>query len=124
MTLASIGINAILWLLQLIALIVGIIVTAMARRNHGRAALMGLFGCLALLLGVIVNVVQSLTLPSIARNLPDIYTAIMLFSALHTILWLAGIGLLIAGVVMRRPTTQPQQPYYQQPPPLPGYPGQ
>jgi cytochrome c-type biogenesis protein CcmH/NrfF len=125
MSFATYGINAILWVLQVIALIVGVVLTAMARRNHGRAALMGMFGCIVLLLGVIASVVQSLFLPSLARDLGDMMAVIMIFSVIHVLLWLVGFGLLLAGVVMRRPVQpqQPQQPYYQQPPPPPGYSG-
>ncbi|NUT44313.1 MAG: hypothetical protein HOV86_30395 [Thermoactinospora sp.] len=129
MSFATMGINAILWVLQVIILIVGVVLTAMARRNHGRAALVGMFGCLVFLLDVIVSVVQAFLLPQFARDLGSIMTAAMIFSVLHLLFWVTGLGLLVAGVVMRRPAAAPQQPfppqqpYYQQQPPPPGYPG-
>ncbi|GAA4091510.1 hypothetical protein [Nonomuraea soli] len=144
MSFATMGVNAILWVLQVIILIVGVVLTAMARRNHGRAALVGMFGCLVFLLDVIVSVVQAIILPELARDIGSVMTAVMIISVVHMLLWMTGIGLLVAAVVMRRPAAPqqphpgqpqpnqpypnqpsypPQQPYYQQQPPPPGYPG-
>jgi hypothetical protein len=97
--------------------VIGIVVTAMARRTHGRAAIIGMLGCVALLLSALAQVGQALLLPSISPR--DGYTVIAVMSLLITVLSLTGISLLIWGVIARRPAAQPQppawQPYGQQP---------
>ncbi len=97
--------------------VIGIVVTAMARRTHGRAAIIGMLGCVALLLSALAQVGQAILLASMSPR--DGYTVIAVMSLLMTVLSLTGISLLIWGVVARRPAAQPQppawQPYGQQP---------
>ncbi|WP_327105719.1 hypothetical protein [Nonomuraea glycinis] len=97
--------------------VIGIVVTAMARRTHGRAAIIGMLGCVALLLSALAQVGQAILLASMSPR--DGYTVIAIMSLVMTVLSLTGISLLIWGVVARRPAAQPQppawQPYGQQP---------
>jgi hypothetical protein len=91
--------------------VIGIVVTAMARRTHGRAATIGMLGCVALLLSALAQVGQSFLLPSMSPR--NGYTVIAIMSLLITVLSITGISLLIWGVVARRPTVHPQQPAWQ-----------
>jgi hypothetical protein len=93
--------------------VIGIVVTAMARRTHGRAAIIGMMGCVALLLSALGQVAQLMLLSSF--TLRDRFTFISLMSLLMTVLSITGISLLIWAVVARRPAVQPRQPAWQQP---------
>ncbi|WP_336216487.1 hypothetical protein [Nonomuraea sp. LPB2021202275-12-8] len=116
-----------------VLLFVGVVVSGMARRQHGRAATIGMAGFLLLLLEAILRLVQVLTfelvIESVGPALMD--TVFMLESLLGFLFTAIGVGLLIWAVVARRtppPPPQPpqpqgwQQPGWQQPPgPQPGW---
>ncbi|MET9342534.1 hypothetical protein ACWDLG_43285 [Nonomuraea sp. NPDC003727] len=123
----SIG-NAFMGLLfiipSLILSVVGIVLTARARGEHGRAATFGLTGCVLLLLGAILQGVWQVLLPAVVESAG--YEMFALVNAVAGFVFMMvgviGTGLLIAGVVARRtpPQREPYQqqaPGWQQPPP-------
>jgi hypothetical protein len=93
--------------------VLGIVATAMARRTHGRAAIIGMMGCVALLLSALAQVAQLILLSTMPSR--DAFTFATIMSLVMTVLTLTGVSLLIWGVVARRPAGQPQQPAWQQP---------
>ncbi|WP_193318887.1 hypothetical protein [Nonomuraea phyllanthi] len=117
-----------------IVLVVGVIVTAMGRRNHGSAALIGMGGCILLLLGVVFNVLRSFLTDPLADAI-GIGASFTILSLISLLFEVGGTGLLIWGVVARRtprgpaqpsqgaqaPGWQQPQPNWQQPQPQPPY---
>ncbi|WP_433431570.1 hypothetical protein [Nonomuraea sp. CA-141351] len=105
-----------------ILLLVGVVVTARARRDHGSAAMIGMTGCILLLLGVVFNILRSWVLiPLMADSLGmDIETVFAVTTPISMIFDAVGTGLLIWAVVARRKPHQPaqpsQEPGWQQPP--------
>jgi hypothetical protein len=109
-----------------VLLIVGIVLMAARRRDHGRAAVMGILGCVVLLLGVVFNVARGLLDEALAELL-SIAVAFTVSSVISMIFSLTGTALLIAAVVARRNPAQaappagqgwprqPQQPEWGQP---------
>ncbi|MEU7833307.1 hypothetical protein [Nonomuraea sp. NPDC049129] len=99
-------------------LIVGVVLTAKAKAEHGRAATLGMFGCFVLLFGELYSIVRIFTLDSLARAIGSDSFPIVLFviDAIGTLITAVGVGLLIWAVVARRTPAQPQQtPGWQQP---------
>ncbi|MFG1963239.1 hypothetical protein [Nonomuraea sp. NPDC049028] len=105
-------------LLMVILLIVGIVLMIRARAEHGRAAMLGMYGCIALLIGVVFDVARGLTLPYLidAFAMRSIGVVVLVEGLVSLILNGGGVGLLIWAVVARRTPAQPQQtPGWQQP---------
>ncbi|WP_214413665.1 hypothetical protein [Sphaerisporangium fuscum] len=109
--------NILYYLPTLIVLIVGIVLTARAKREHGSGATLGMIGCIVLLLTALLEAVRALALPYLltsggysARG-PLITLSGLLFAIFNTI----GIGLLIWGVVAKRIQTQSAAPGWQPP---------
>ncbi|MFI6504166.1 hypothetical protein [Nonomuraea typhae] len=116
-------------LVLIIAFVVGAVLCGRARREHGKAATLGMIGCLVLVLSVLVRM-PTIFAADIQRSLGLSFASLgVVFAAiglLETILLLAGFGLLVAGVVVRRgprpqPPAPPQGYGYGQPPQGPGY---
>lgn len=117
------SVGAILFVIPtVILLVVGIVLTARARGEHGRAATFGMIGCVVLLVGSILQGAWQVMLPSIVES--GGYEILSLVNAVTGFVFLvvnlAGTGLLIGGVVARRdPPQTPQYPQaqgWQQPP--------
>ncbi|MBB5083800.1 hypothetical protein [Nonomuraea endophytica] len=115
-------INLLIHIVMFIAFGAGAVVTGLARKRHGKGALLGMFGCIVLTVGVLPTVATSVFAPSIAHDL-GLSTASMIFGILglvNMVLTLAGFGLLVAGVVAHRgPRPAPQTPAWNQPSPYP-----
>ncbi|MEV1177585.1 hypothetical protein [Nonomuraea sp. NPDC049784] len=95
-----------------ILLLAGVVVTARARRDHGSAAMIGMAGCILLLLGVVFNILRSWVLiPMMADSLGmKIDTVFAVTTPISMIFDAVGTGLLIWAVVARRKPHQPAQP--------------
>ncbi|MGI5274454.1 hypothetical protein ACQEUU_35355 [Nonomuraea sp. CA-218870] len=106
--------------------VVGIALTAMGRRVHGRAATLGLLGCVALLLQGLLQLGQALFLNVIVQSLglPGAAGVMAVLTLLSFVLTLTGLSLLIWAVVAHRPgmARQPAAPAWQQPHPYRGDP--
>ncbi|WP_431902698.1 hypothetical protein [Nonomuraea sp. bgisy101] len=110
---------------MVILLVLGIVLTARARAEHGRAATFGMVGCIVLLLGAILQGAWQVILPSIVQSggfaIFGVVNAVVGF--VFVVVDLVGTGFLIGGVVARRnPPQAPQYPqapqgWQQQPPP-------
>ncbi|MFF0776317.1 hypothetical protein ACFYUK_46055 [Nonomuraea wenchangensis] len=101
-------------LLNGVLLLVGLVLMVMRRREQGRGAVLGIAGCAVLLVGAGFALSQSF----LQRELVDLLglvTGLSVWVAISSIIQLAGLGLLIGGVVAKRATT-PQRPV---PPPGP-----
>ncbi|MEV4576737.1 hypothetical protein AB0K16_26175 [Nonomuraea jabiensis] len=96
----------------------GVVVTVMARREHGSAAMIGMVGCVLLLLGLAFDAFRSFVL---YRQLgASLDTTTVAVTNLVSLLFNAGgTALLIWAVVARRKPRQPAQP-----PQGPGWPQQ
>ncbi|MEV0348963.1 hypothetical protein AB0H88_24575 [Nonomuraea sp. NPDC050680] len=109
----------ILRLLMSSLLIVGVVLTAKAKAEHGRAATLGMFGCLLLLFGELLSIVRLMSQGSLMRAV-GINAFSMVLVAIETIATLitaVGVGLLIWAVVARRAPAQLRQtPGWPQPP--------
>ncbi|MFC5821214.1 hypothetical protein [Nonomuraea harbinensis] len=99
---------------------IGVVVTAMGRRTHGRAAVIGLLGCVALLLEGLLRLGQTIFLRTIVETvgLREAGGVLALLGLVSFVLATTGVGLLIWAVVARR-TPQPAAPGWQQPQPGP-----
>ncbi|TXK39177.1 hypothetical protein [Nonomuraea sp. C10] len=99
---------------------IGVVVTAMGRRTHGRAAVIGLLGCVALLLEGLLRLGQTIFLRTIVESvgLREAGGVLALLGLVSFVLATTGVGLLIWAVVARR-TPQPAAPGWQQPQPGP-----
>ncbi|WP_345569708.1 hypothetical protein [Nonomuraea rosea] len=100
-----------------VLLLAGIVVMAMRRRDHGRAAILGMFGCILLLLRLIVSTLLAYLAPMLFEGNLEVTFAIA--NIITLLLDATGTGLLIWAVVARRPQQQPAQPQgpgWQQPP--------
>ncbi|MFI9554842.1 hypothetical protein [Nonomuraea endophytica] len=115
-------INLLIHIVMFIAFGAGAVVTGLARQRHGKGAMLGMFGCIVLTVGVLPTVATSVFAPSIAHDL-GFSTASVIFGILglvNMVLTLAGFGLLVAGVVAHRgPRPAPQTPAWNQPSPYP-----
>ncbi|GAA4943800.1 hypothetical protein HD597_000903 [Nonomuraea thailandensis] len=136
-------------IVSLVVLLGGVALMAMRRKEHGRASVVGMVGCIMLLLGGVIGGVFSLMLPNLVESLGMrgftpvsliVNVAVMLLQAV-------GTALLVWAVIMPRnqpqptaqgawqpqPEWQPGQPDWQggsqpgqpgwQPGPQPGQPG-
>ncbi|MEU7859976.1 hypothetical protein [Nonomuraea sp. NPDC049141] len=98
-------------------LVVGVVLMVKAKAEHGRAATLGLFGCVVLLLGEVYSIVRIFAIPSLVGALgADAFGPVVFVIDLIGMLFTAaGVGLLIWAVVARRtPAQQPQAPGWQQ----------
>ncbi|MEV0237339.1 hypothetical protein [Nonomuraea sp. NPDC050786] len=97
-----------------IVLLIGVVLTARARRDHGSAAMIGLAGCIVLLLGVLFNILRSwILIPMMADSLGMSIDAVFgITTPISMIFDAGGTGLLIWAVVARRKPQQPVQPPY------------
>ncbi|MEV4108074.1 proline-rich domain-containing protein [Nonomuraea sp. NPDC049695] len=95
-----------------IVLLVGVVLTARARRDHGSAAMIGLAGCIVLLLGVLFNILRSWVLiPMMADSFGMSIDAVFsITTPIAMIFDAGGTGLLIWAVVARRKPSRPTQP--------------
>ncbi|GAA2405063.1 hypothetical protein GCM10010404_74010 [Nonomuraea africana] len=113
-----------------IVLVVGIVLTARARGSHGRGATLGLVGCVVLLVAALLQGAYQAFLDSLVQSggYRMMATLAMISGLVFMVINVAGLGLLISGVVARRNGAQqpaqgwqqpypPQPPYSQQPPP-------
>ncbi|MER6948862.1 hypothetical protein ABT294_33065 [Nonomuraea sp. NPDC000554] len=119
--------TGIIVLVQGSVLVTGIVLTVAKRRQQGRGAMLGLAGCLVLLLEVVFGVVRSLTFSSLvdSMGISSANTIILVETAVSSLLSAVGIGLLIMAVVARRPPLQqPAAPGWQQQPAWQQYPQQ
>ena len=107
-------ISLITTILMAFLLLGGIIITAVKRREHGRGAMLGMVGCVLLLVSVVLAIAQGFLLPIMGL---DLLTASAFLNILHLLINASGTALLIAGVVARRqPPQQAQGPYQPQSP--------
>ncbi|HUR05288.1 MAG TPA: hypothetical protein VM347_22270 [Nonomuraea sp.] len=109
---------AILSLGMIALLIVGVVLMAKAKAEHGRAAGLGMFGCIVLLLGEVYSLVRIFTLSSLieAVGVTSIEPVLFVINMIGALFTIVGVGLLIWAVVARRtPAQQPQAPNWQQP---------
>ncbi|MFI6594650.1 hypothetical protein ACIBHX_00285 [Nonomuraea sp. NPDC050536] len=109
--------------LQLIVLIAGIFVTAFAKSHRGRGAMLGMFGCILLLVGVIWQVLYSLFLPELVRSFDLSFSSPLIYagSAVGILIDMAGTLLLVFGVAARSNPAEQPAPVYQQQWPAPGW---
>ncbi|MEV4102040.1 hypothetical protein AB0J42_17470 [Nonomuraea sp. NPDC049649] len=103
---------------------VGIVLTARGRGTHGRAAVIGMLGCVALLLNGLLQILQAILLNVVIESvgLAAMGIVIMVLNLLYFLLTTTGVALLIWAVVARRapqPQPGPQQPGWHQQPPAP-----
>lgn len=125
MSMASAFVNVLLSLTVAVVLIVGVVLMLRGRREHGTAAVLGLWGCVVLLAGIVLGVVRSYALPFLvdAVGMRSLSAVLVVESAFQTLLTVVGTGLLIWAVVARRPPARdPRQPAWQPPPPQHPYP--
>ncbi|TMR07846.1 hypothetical protein ETD86_50350 [Nonomuraea turkmeniaca] len=107
-----------------VLLVGGIIMMAMRRRDHGRPAVIGIMGCVVLLLGVVFDAARSLLI-DLMSDVLGLTPTFVLSTAISLLFSLVGTGLLIWAVVARRDQRQPAPPHgpgWQPPqPPQPGW---
>ncbi|GAB3433734.1 hypothetical protein [Flindersiella endophytica] len=103
-----------------LVLLGGIILMAVNRPNHGSAAVLGMVGCVLLLIGLIFNATLGFFMPSLVRSSGmSIGTTVALWSLISVLFNVAGTGLLIFAVIAKRNPpqgTQPGMPGWQQGP--------
>ncbi|NUW30546.1 hypothetical protein HTZ77_03780 [Nonomuraea sp. SMC257] len=107
--------NAIAFLLSLLpalALITGIVLTVRARREHGKAATIGMWGCVVLLLALVLRLVWSMLVAQVvsAGGMETFQVVMVLHGAVDALLTMTGLGLLVWAVVARRPRPGPEAP--------------
>lgn len=107
-------------ILMALLLLGGIVLMIVNRPNHGGAAVLGMVGCILLLLGLVSSSVLSFSLPSLMRSLEVSFTALVGVWGLITFIFNAsGTGLLIFAVIAKRKppqNTPPGAPGWQQGP--------
>ncbi|WP_157246483.1 hypothetical protein [Nonomuraea typhae] len=118
-------------LITIVAFVVGAVLCGRAKRDHGKAATLGMIGCLLLVLSVLVRTPTIFAIDfqrDLGLSAASLGVIFAVVGLLETILLLAGFALLVAGVVARRgPRPQPPAPpqgygYGQPAPPQgPGY---
>ncbi|NRQ32997.1 hypothetical protein HII36_14270 [Nonomuraea sp. NN258] len=101
-------INMIFAISMIVILLLGVIVTAMGRRTHGRGATLGMLGCIVLLLGVGIGVVLNLMANEVVRALDDLRSFVLIQNLVTLIFQVTGTILLITGVVARRNAPEPE----------------
>ncbi|MGW0485619.1 hypothetical protein [Nonomuraea sp. NPDC003214] len=105
-----------------VLLLAGTVLLGMNRRNHGRGATLGMFGCLALFLDSLVRLAQLLMIGVLLESFGPggIDVVFLLVNLVSFVLMVTGVSLLIAGVIARRTPPQqagpqaPQQPQHWQ----------
>ncbi|MBN6057532.1 hypothetical protein JYK22_36755, partial [Nonomuraea sp. RK-328] len=130
---------SLLSLLPALALITGVILTLRARRDHGRAAVIGTWGCLVLLTTLVLRIAWSMLVPTLVGEggMDTFQIVMLLFNAVDALFTMTGLGLLVWAVVARRAPSgsgvhgphapgphvpTPQAPAWQAPvPPPPGW---
>ncbi|WP_206068757.1 hypothetical protein [Nonomuraea composti] len=102
--------NAFNLILTLVVLLGGVALMAMRRKEHGRASVVGMAGCIVLLVGGVVSTVFSFLTPSLVDSMGygGYQTVAFILGAISMLMQAIGTGLLIAAVVMPR-KPQPQQ---------------
>ncbi|MBB6349678.1 hypothetical protein ACWGH8_38900 [Nonomuraea muscovyensis] len=113
-------VNVLLSLVVAVLLVVGVVLMARGRKEHGSAATLGLWGCVVLLFGLILGVVRSFTLPMIVEMVgtQSVSVVILIENVIQTAVTFTGTGLLIWAVIARRPPARdPRQPAWQSPHP-------
>ncbi|MEU7746198.1 hypothetical protein [Nonomuraea sp. NPDC049158] len=120
MSLANL-IYLILRLLMGSLLIVGVVLTAKAKAEHGRAATLGMFGCIALLFPELISIVRLFSLDSLIRavGVNSFNIVLAAIETISTLITAVGVGLLIWAVVARRTPAQPPPEWQPQSPPQP-----
>ncbi|PRX55698.1 hypothetical protein B0I32_126160 [Nonomuraea fuscirosea] len=115
-------INIITMIVMVLLLLGGAILMATRRAEHGRGSVLGMIGCVVLLVGVVINGVYILMAPELVRSLGFAqYGPIALVMTLVSLLiQVSGTGLLIFAVIARRNPPQQaaqhaQQGWQQQP---------
>ncbi|GII78787.1 hypothetical protein Sru01_37690 [Sphaerisporangium rufum] len=97
--------GAVTYVPMIIVLVVGIVLTARARRERGAPATLGLAGCAVLLVAAVLELVRAFVLPGLGASMGLGAVQFMAMAGLLlTVLHVTGVGLLIAGVVTRRRT--------------------
>ncbi|MFF4617633.1 hypothetical protein [Nonomuraea jabiensis] len=103
----------------------GVVVTVMARREHGSAAMIGMSGCILLLLGLAFDGFRSFVLyPQLGASL-GLETTVTVTNLVSLLFNAGGTALLIWAVVARRnprPAQPPQGPGWPQQSPYPQQP--
>ncbi|MFB4281330.1 hypothetical protein ACBJ59_38995 [Nonomuraea sp. MTCD27] len=101
-----------------VVLLGGAALMAARRQEHGRGSVLGIVGCVVLLLGLGISALYIFWVPELVATAgPDGYGPILaILSLVSFVFQVAGTGLLIFAVIARRtPRPQPQQPYPGQP---------
>ncbi|WP_433355979.1 hypothetical protein ACQP25_18525 [Microtetraspora malaysiensis] len=121
MNLLSDVFSVVFFLPVLVILVVGVVLTGRARREHGRAAVLGMVGCLVLLANFIMEALSVFALPYVISSwgIGGVQIFSFVTAVLTAILPTTGIGLLIWGVTASRPRPA-QFPHPQQQPPYQG----
>ncbi|MEU8357244.1 hypothetical protein AB0C27_14630 [Nonomuraea sp. NPDC048882] len=104
-------------IVMVLLLLGGAILMATRRAEHGRGSVLGMIGCVVLLVGVVINGVFILMAPDLVRSLGfDQYGPIALvMNLLSLLIQVSGTGLLIFAVIARRnPPQQAQAAAYAQ----------
>ncbi|GAA1620217.1 hypothetical protein GCM10009733_015820 [Nonomuraea maheshkhaliensis] len=111
-------INIITMIVMVLLLLGGAILMATRRAEHGRGSVLGMIGCVVLLIGVVINGVFILMAPNLIRSLGfDQYGPIALvMNLLSLLIQVSGTGLLIFGVIARRNPPQQAAQHAQQAP--------
>ncbi|MEU8141301.1 hypothetical protein [Nonomuraea sp. NPDC048901] len=115
----------ILRLLMISLLVVGVVLTAKAKAERGRAATLGMFGCFVLLFGELFSIVRVASAESLIRavGINSYNMVVVAIETIATLITAVGVGLLIWAAVARRAPAQPQQtPGWPQPPQPHGWP--
>ncbi|WP_433516803.1 hypothetical protein ACQP2T_15330 [Nonomuraea sp. CA-143628] len=91
-------------------LVVGVVLTAKAKAEHGRAATLGMFGCFVLLFDQLYGIVRIWTLSSLisAVGVDAVNIVLFVIDAIGMLITAVGVGLLIWAVVARRTPAQSQ----------------
>ncbi|WP_327590137.1 hypothetical protein OHA25_26285 [Nonomuraea sp. NBC_00507] len=92
-----------------VLLVGGIIMMAMRRRDHGRASVIGIMGCVVLLVGTVFNIARGLVDEAVA-DLVGLAPALTISNTISLLFNLTGTALLIGAVVTRRNPQQPAPP--------------
>ncbi|WP_219472191.1 hypothetical protein [Nonomuraea rhizosphaerae] len=102
-------------MLIMVLLVAGIILTARAKAEHGRAAVLGMYGCVVLLVGEVYTLVRGLWLPLFLQSFDYNVITALLLGLVGFVFTAGGLGLLIWAVVARRSPSPLGQQHGQQP---------
>ncbi|TDD44878.1 hypothetical protein E1286_25810, partial [Nonomuraea terrae] len=113
---ASLIISMIAQIILAVVLIAGAVMTGLRRRDHGRAAILGMAGCITLLLEVVLGIVIQLMIPAMVTSLGGgSAVALLVVNLISVVLKVTGLGLLIWAVVARRTSAPAETPSWHQP---------